>query len=267
MKALMAAIVFFAMGASTALADPPANDDIDNATLIVGLPFFDAIDTSEATTADDDPDCVGQGPTVWYAFTPIEDIRIEANTFDSNYDTTLAVYVDTPEGLVELACNDDAGGTFQSRVRFDALAEETYFFMVGAFASGPGGMLQFSVDETSAPLPLAIDLSIDPLGQFIPRTGEAVVSGILTCSKLAFAHVFIELTQGAGRRFTVPGFGGSDFECDGETAWSATIISDFGFFAGGPAKVAAFASAFDPDDFEFAFDEAFASVRLRGGRK
>jgi hypothetical protein len=52
----------------------PANDDIANATPITSLPFDDSLDTTEATMAPDDPDCFGNGPTVWYTFTPTEDV-------------------------------------------------------------------------------------------------------------------------------------------------------------------------------------------------
>jgi hypothetical protein len=266
MKALMAATVLIAMGASTALAIPPANDDFDNATEILDLPFSEVVDTTEATTAGDDPDCFGQGPTVWYSFTPLVDTEIQADTFGSDYDTTLSVYTGTRGALDQLVCNDDAGFSTQSRVRFDAFAGETYFFMVGAFASGPGGTLDFFVDVAPpAPPPLEIDLSIDRTGRFLP-TGEAEISGILTCSQSAFADLFGTLRQTVGR-FIIQGFFSTFFECDGETAWSATVTSDTGLFRGGQAKVDAFAFAFVPDTDEFAEDEELATVRLRGGRR
>lgn len=264
MKTLLATLLFVATGASTVQAVPPTNDDVDDAVEIFSLPFSDTVDTTEATTADDDPDCSGQGPTVWYAFTAFEDVRIEANTFGSDYDTTLSVYTGMPGALDQLACNDDSAGDVQSRVRFDAITGETYFFMVGAFSSGPGGTLQFSVDETSASLPPTIDLSIDPVGRFIPRTGEAVISGTLVCSEPVSADVFLDLRQDVGR-FIIRGSGFTSFECEGETAWSATVTSETGLFRGGPAKVEAFAGAFDPDTDEFVQDDALAAIRLRGG--
>jgi hypothetical protein len=51
--------------ATTVHAQPPPNDDFDSATIVVEpLPFNDNVDTSEATTAVDDPDCAGNVPTV-----------------------------------------------------------------------------------------------------------------------------------------------------------------------------------------------------------
>jgi hypothetical protein len=132
---------------------PPTNDDFDDAVVISRFPFTHSVNTSEATTAADDPvpSCAegGQGPTVWYAFTPRNSKRIEANTFGSDYDTDLVVYTGTRGDLTEITCNDDAEEV-QSKVVFDAVAGETYFIMVGAFASGPGGNLVFNLVNPSA---------------------------------------------------------------------------------------------------------------------
>lgn len=131
-------------------AAAPPNDDFASAAIISTLPFDDALQTSEGTTASDDPYCVGQGPTLWYAFTAEAAATIEANTFGSFYDTTLSVYSGSRGSLSVLACNDDSAG-LQSRVRFSAVAGETYYFMVGSFGSGPGGYLRLSVHELVPP--------------------------------------------------------------------------------------------------------------------
>jgi hypothetical protein len=46
---------------------------------------------------------------------------IEANTFGSDYDTTLSVYTGSRGALTQIACNDDAD-LLQSLVRFNATA-------------------------------------------------------------------------------------------------------------------------------------------------
>ena len=139
--------------ADVSILQVPANDDFDDAVVITTL-FTDHLNTSEATTAADDPipSCAegGQGPTVWYAFTPSHSKRIEVNTFGSDYDTDLVIYTGTRGDLTEIACNDDAGNSVQSKVVFDAVAGETYFIMVGAFDSGPGGNLVFNLVNPSA---------------------------------------------------------------------------------------------------------------------
>jgi len=132
---------------------PPANDDFDNAISTNALPFSHAQDTSNASSAVDDPtDCFNNG-SVWYQFTPAGNTTItaEANTFGSNYDTTLGVYTGTRGALTQVpgGCNDDASG-LQSRVVFNAIGGTTYYFMLG-FCCGNGGTgggnLVFSIME------------------------------------------------------------------------------------------------------------------------
>jgi hypothetical protein len=245
------------LAASPAIAQP-ANDDFDSATVVPGLPFTDQVNATEATTAADDPECAGQGATVWYSFTPTEDLRVEANTFGSDYDTTLSVYTGAPGALTQIACNDDAAGSVQSRVRFDATAGETYFFMVGSFASGPGGNLTFNLDV--APPPFELGLTIDPVGSVVPSKGVATISGTVTCSEPALVEVQGRMEQRVGR-LLITGFFSTFVECTPPaTAWSATVEGENGLFVAGRAQVDAVAFAFE----EGASAEASATVRLRG---
>lgn len=132
----------------------PANDDFDNATIITKpLPFTDSLDTTLATTAPDDPSCEGRGHTVWYSFTPSADIPVSANTFGSDYDTTLSAYTGKRGALTQIACNDDFGGTLQSRIDFQATAGTTVFLMVASFGGSPGGNLVLTVQEGAPPPP------------------------------------------------------------------------------------------------------------------
>jgi hypothetical protein len=130
----------------------PANDDFYNSTLIGSLPFNDALSTVDATTAFDDPFCSGNGHTVWYSFTPSDNMIIDANTIGSSYDTTLSAYTGSRGALAQIACNDDYYGV-QSRVSFNAFAGQTVFFMVGSFGGGPGGNLNFNVSFIPPPPP------------------------------------------------------------------------------------------------------------------
>lgn len=254
-----AALLVLSLGATPASAQPPANDDVGAATVVTGLPFVDSVDTTEATTAPDDPDCSGQGPTVWYSFTPSEDGFVEANTFGSNYDTTLSVYRDGSQ----LACNDDAGGSLQSRVVFEAEGGGTYLVMVGAFADGPGGDLEFEMREASPPgPPLELDLAVDPVGRF--RRGVPTISATLTCSRPAHVYLDAFLRQRAGR-VDIFAFGFTEFSCEGTTRVHLTLDDPSGRFAGGKAQVEAFAFAYDSgtDEYVDAFD--IRAIRLRGG--
>lgn len=154
-KILVVASLILGLAAAPALAQPASNDDFDAAVAIEEVPFSHVVLTNEATKAPDDPDCSSGGRTVWYRFTPDEDIRAVVTTLGSNYDTTLGVYTGTRGALVEVGCNDDAFGTRQSGLRFEAAAGETYHVMVGSLATGDKGTLKVSLTE--APRPPAND--------------------------------------------------------------------------------------------------------------
>src|SRR6266542_399336 len=105
--AVVATAALFA-GTAPAWAQP-TNDDFDSATVVTEpLPFTDSVATADATTAADDPQCLGNGHTVWYTYTPGADGWVNANTFGSNYDTTLSVYTGARGALTQVTCNDDA---------------------------------------------------------------------------------------------------------------------------------------------------------------
>jgi hypothetical protein len=235
------------------VAVPPSNDDFDSATVIPEpLPFSDAINTLGATTALDDPDCYGRGPTVWYVFTPSEATRVLAETFNSDYSTSLSVYTGTRDSLTQIACTD--GG----RVVFDAGAGETYYFMVGAAYDGLGGNLVFSV--SIAPPRLEVALHIEKTGA-VDRVGDAEVRGTLTCSRPAYFSLSGELLQRAGRFVRIEGGFYTEFGCDGVTPWAVTIRGN-GPYNPGPAEASATASGTDPETGEGVGDSASATVKL-----
>jgi hypothetical protein len=128
---------------------PPPNDVFGSAVVAGALPFTATLSTVEATAAVDDPSCFGNETSVWYAFTPVISAPITAETFGSDYDTTLSVYTGTQGSLTQIACNDDAGASVQSQIRFPVAGGSTYYFMV---AGTDGGSLVFTIDGA----PLAI---------------------------------------------------------------------------------------------------------------
>src|SRR5215216_4878856 len=104
---LLLAIALTFAGVLPVSAAPPSNDDFASATVVTEpLPFTDTVNTSEATTSSDDPECFGNGPTVWYEYTPSQDMLIEADTFGSDYDTTLSIYTRSPGSLTQIRCED-----------------------------------------------------------------------------------------------------------------------------------------------------------------
>ena len=132
-----------------AAAVPPANDEFPNAEIVGSLPFATTLSTFEATTAPDDPVCFGNTASVWWAYTPPISTTLAADTFGSDYDTTLAAYAGTQGSLTELACNDDAGSGLQSQIVFPVVAGQTYYFMAAGL--GGGGSLAFHLDGSAFP--------------------------------------------------------------------------------------------------------------------
>lgn len=119
----------------------PANDDFADATPIEEAPATHQQDTREATLEDAEPTpCGAIRATVWYAWTPETATLATVDTFGSNFDTVLAVYASTSEGLVNLDCNDD-GATLQSSVSFPAVPGVTYYVQVGGYVGEQGDLV------------------------------------------------------------------------------------------------------------------------------
>ncbi len=241
--AIVALTLGFTLPASAAA---PSNDDITGATLISALPFTDAINTSEATFDESDPsDCNNNG-SVWYTFTPSVPMWLDANTFGSSYDTTLAVYSSTSDGLTRVGCNDDTNG-LSSQVIFEASGGTTYYFLIGFCCgtgnSGGGGELTFSVSEASPPPPppppFDYSLTISDSGSVNTRTGVATVRGSVTCNTNGWINLGGELRQNLGRTVTIRGNFYTNIDCTAgaPVSWSVTVTPQSGKFAGGSAVV------------------------------
>lgn len=265
--------VLIAVGAlalpAAAVAATPANDDIAAATVVGVVPFTDGpYDTTDATTGATDPgfcyepESSPDRSTVWYSFTPELGGPYVADTFGSDYDTTL--YVGTPNaagGIDVIACTDDTVDV-QSAVVWQAEAGATYLLMVGTCCgggvvgeAGGGGTLEFHVDV--APPPPTIDLTIDGRGSFT-STGSAIVRGTVACTGVLTGGgegggvviqdttggmLSIDLRQRVGR-IVIRGFAsGFDGPCNGDLIpWSMEVAGDNGKFAGGSAEANVFAS-------------------------
>jgi hypothetical protein len=254
-----AALLVGSMG-TAAVAAPPPNDDVGMPTEVVTVPssFFE--DTTDATVGMTDPitSCVGPvGATVWFRYVATSDGLVQFNTFGStNYDSVIAVYVEEAIEANEIACNDDAGGTLQSRVNVTVMSGTTYLIMVGSL--GDGGLLQFNT-EVGGP-PIEITVSIDPRGTVVPKTGEAMIRGTVTCSEPTMLGVDGMLRQRLGRVF-IEGGAYTELYCDGSAAFELPIVGWNGLFTGGKAEAQVYAFSFDDYD---AYGYAMQNVRLSG---
>jgi hypothetical protein len=139
---------------------PVDHDAFAAARNVSSIPFRARELTTNATLQNHEvqPRCAYVGATLWYRFTPSRKMLIEADTFDSDTDTVLAVYEGTSLGtLTEDLCDNDAvsGETnTQSNISFYALANHTYYFQVGGY-HGSTGRVSFRVHQ---PGPIANDM-------------------------------------------------------------------------------------------------------------
>ena len=248
------------------------NDDFNNASVIRALPVNVTQDVINATRAPDDPyGCSGGGQTVWYAFTPTTDMRLEANTYGSNYDTVVSVYTGVRGDLTQVICNDDSNGTAQSRVRFDAIAGTTYYFMASSFSYyGSSSNLVFNLLQ--APPPLNISPSVTQFGTVQSSNGTVTLSGFVNSSQPTYVTIQGQLKQMRGRT-PITGYFSAFVPCTaGITPWNVTVQNvsalfrgrSSALFAGGKADVSATISGYDPDTGEAIYRNLSATITLRG---
>ena len=135
----------------------PPNDNWASAEVVSAAPYSSGVDTSEATTEvlDPVPSCASsRAKSVWYKLTLPVSGTVTADTYGSSYDTVLSAYAGGPGSYISVACNDDAGGTFQSTVSFAGTAGLTYSFMVTPYGS-IGGNLTFNLTYDSPKVSLS----------------------------------------------------------------------------------------------------------------
>jgi hypothetical protein len=243
-----------------AFAQPPSNDDFNDATVISSLPFSDSLNNEEATSAADDPSsaCFGETHTVWYSFTPDEDVTINANTIGSEFDASLSVHTGSRGSLNLLGCSSGS-------LTFEATAGETYFFMIGSIDNFVGEIV-FNVDVIDFP---DVEVSVNPIGKVSPRTGEVTVSGTVTCSDAATVDLLGDVQQRRGQ-LTIQQLFGVSVSCAGgeePTQWSATFTGENGKFVAGRASVRFDASVCVGADCLSIPEEEPTTVQLRGQGK
>ncbi|MCH8807917.1 MAG: hypothetical protein IH986_17770 [Planctomycetes bacterium] len=128
---------------SILIGPPPANDDCANA---IGIPANGSltVDNTFATNDPSDPllSCSHRGGvgTVWARFLATHTSALIRTTTKATGDTVIGVYAGTCGNLVEIGCNDDAGG-LRSEICLDALTVgEIYYIQFATFADFDRGI-------------------------------------------------------------------------------------------------------------------------------
>jgi hypothetical protein len=112
----------------------PANDECTTARTITDATFVEVLDTTAATAPVDEiqPTCATRlTNTVWYQFTAPANGLVTADTFESDYDTDLAIYTGACNELLQQTSVNDSGGTLQSKAAIPVTQGQTYFIQVG----------------------------------------------------------------------------------------------------------------------------------------
>ncbi len=149
--------------------------------------------------------------TVWYTFTPTEDVGVITNTLESDFDRALTVWTENSAGgLDQLSCeNSFFNEAFP--IIFQATAGQTYFIQVSQVGwFGPTGSdLVFTFEEES------------PSSE--ETTGDANCNGMVSAVDAALVLQF-----SAGLSDSIPCAEGADVNGDGDiTSVDAALILQF----------------------------------------
>ena len=130
--------------------NPPANDNFNDATAIGTLPFSNTVDITDATTEHGEPQyCYYSSKTVWYSFTPTENMLVQADMSGSSFgDTNFNVYQSVGPGFGGL--NFMQCAYFGNSATFNVQAGQTYYIQAGSIY-GSSGNLQLNLQELPRP--------------------------------------------------------------------------------------------------------------------
>lgn len=239
---------WIASGAGASAPEPPAHDQVEDATVIAALPFTDDVDVSGATTTHGEPvGCYPEaGNSVWYRFSPAEDVKVDLSTRQSHYDTTVELF-EVARGDEPLDCDDNgsSSGT-ESRLQAEMRAGSSYLLRVSE-ASGdirPDQHLRLSVRQYE---PFSYEPRFYPVGQVFP-SGEVYLRQSAQCNDESESSMLLTLTQGAGALrvedtqhlspgYCSPGPDSLSRRLDPDGYGTSTVEPETGGFLPGPATI------------------------------
>ncbi|MDQ3940488.1 MAG: hypothetical protein M3238_03950 [Actinomycetota bacterium] len=141
-------LALIALTAPAVAREPaPSNDNFASATVVEGVPFTQTLDNRGARREllEPEPTCSDNRRTVWYSFTPAEDMNLVAEA-SGTFKTTVAVYGGSAQtDLTEVACS---GGSPSSKVEFAGASGQTYFIQLGS-ATFKGGLVDFKLSPSA----------------------------------------------------------------------------------------------------------------------
>ena len=122
---------------------PPANDNFADAETISSLPFNVTVDNTDATAEPGEPTGCSMfaSRTVWYTFTPAENMALRVNAAGS-----VSVFLAVGPEISDLNLLTCAGNT---ATVFQVEAGKTYYLRLDSF--GQGGVLQLNLAQLNPP--------------------------------------------------------------------------------------------------------------------
>lgn len=150
--------LLFLLGACSAWAAPPTNDNFESAGVLAGFPVNTTGSNIEATLQGGEPDESGGdgNSSVWWRWTAPSSGWIEIHTFGSDVDTLLSVYTGSALDTLSLIAFNDDSTSAQSRVRFEAAAGELYSIQVSGFLNNTGA-INLALLPSTTPQPLILN--------------------------------------------------------------------------------------------------------------
>ncbi len=149
-----------ATGKSFLSLHQPASDDINAAVTVTGVPFSHTMTTTRAGDSNDDPivpvcNLAPGRNSVWYAYTPTASGWVSMDTFQSSYDTVLAVWSGNRGALSLVACNNNYPA-YTSYLEANLVAGTRYYIEIAHYSGAinpaatdmqalAGGTLNFHV--------------------------------------------------------------------------------------------------------------------------
>ena len=187
----------------------PSNDDFDQATAIAAFPFSQALDTSGATNAADDPAMgCGEGAntrTVWYRFTAPSNGFVTINTVGSDFDTVAAAWQGSRGNLVRQGCNDDGGWwSATTNLNVPVMAGQSYIVELAARPNSGGGQLRLDLSFNTCTYASGDEAAVQSILQYYGLSGIDTYTERITLPNATRCAIVGLAMPGAGLTLPLP---------------------------------------------------------------
>ncbi len=179
-------------------------------------------------------------PESWKQYTPFSrdgrvDVTVEFDTYGSDFDTVLSAFMGSQASLTEIACDDDTGGTGQSKIKWHASAGVVYRVMLNGYNAATG---DFVLHADAEPF-FTIDVTVSGRGSIDELTGVPTVRGTVACNIPGYVNNGgIRLHQGEGETRVRATFPAPTFECGPDPGpWELSAGSQTGPFVRGRTRL------------------------------